>query len=59
MGMRIDRAVARALANYFSANSKKSYSVQDFSPFDAEQDKEGSIGDVFNLLTGLAKETDG
>lgn len=34
LGMRIDRAVARALANYFSANSKQRYSIADFSPFD-------------------------
>lgn len=34
VGMRIDRAVGRALANYFSANSRKSYSIEDFSPYD-------------------------
>lgn len=34
VGMRVDRAVARAIANYFSANSKRRYSVLDFSPFD-------------------------
>lgn len=33
-GMRIDRAVGRALANFFSANSSKTYSIVDFSPYD-------------------------
>lgn len=32
--MRIDRAVGRGLASYFSANSKRSYSILEFSPHD-------------------------
>lgn len=34
IGMRVDRAVARALANYMSGNSRQQFSVVDFSPFD-------------------------
>lgn len=49
-GMRIDRAVARAIAYYFSANSKKSFDPADFSPFDQVDKEDKSIDEVFGLL---------
>lgn len=46
MGMRVDRAVARALANYFGAHSNnKKYTLNDFSPYDAEIERSTPIED--------------
>ena len=59
IGMRIDRAVARAMASYFSAMSKtKRYKVDDFSPFDAQNNRldMSDPAAVFSALKGM---TDG
>jgi hypothetical protein len=59
--MRIDRAVSRGIAFYLSTVSKKAYTVAQFSPYDqaiedaAEEAKEGTIHEVFDLFRSLAK----
>lgn len=63
VGMKVDRAVARAMALAVRMVSKNSKLVEvDFSPFDLAAKKEqeankepARIEDAFNLLSGLAK----
>lgn len=51
--MRIDRAVARGIANYLSSISKnQKFTVQDFSPFDREASKV-DIDDPESMLAAL------
>jgi hypothetical protein len=56
MGMRVDRAVSRALAAYFNSMSKGTkLKPTDFSPYDEQ--KAVNVEDpqeVFNVLKGLA-----
>jgi len=56
-GMRVDRAAARGIAYYLSANSKKSFQMADFSPYDKAlvDEKEGSIDEAFDLFRSVAK----
>jgi hypothetical protein len=60
VGMRIDRAVSRALANYFSAMTRgKRFKPTDFSPYD-QQSSKVDIDDpdaVFNVLKGVTNGT--
>lgn len=56
-GIRVDRAVSRALATYFNAMSKGSkFKPTDFSPYDMESSKVDvdSPDEVFNVLKGLS-----
>ena len=55
VGMRIDRAVARAIVSYVRMNSKNnSIKEKDFSPFDQVQKNIdiNDIGAVFAALSG-------
>ena len=56
-GMRIDRAIGRA-ASFFGnmMSNKKDLTAADFSPYDVEQDKEGTIDDIASLLSAIAKK---
>lgn len=57
VGLRIDRAIARALAAHFNSMSKtQKFKISDFSPFDADQEKV-NVDDpqaMFTVLKGLA-----
>ena len=57
-GMRIDRGIARALANYMSFNGAKGINAVRFSPYDQaiEDSREPSIDEVFGLLQGMARK---
>lgn len=56
IGLRVDRAVSRALAVYFNAMSKgKKLKPHDFSPYDQESPVDvDDVDQVFNTLKSIA-----
>ena len=57
MGMRIDRSVARSTSFFGNMYaSKKDLRPDDFSPYDREPDKEGTIDDIAALLSAVSKK---
>jgi len=55
-GMRVDRAVARAITAYFNSISSKKFKPEDFSPYDQGNSKT-NVDDpnaVFEVLKGLS-----